>query len=168
MRQSKGSNGLKILVVELARDLRDIEAIASSLVKAWEKASRQGLNDLEINGAAHLLEYFYTAIEELFLRIAKDIDLDVPTGEQWHREILQRMNLDLPEIRPAVISQDLTETLDGYRRFRHRARHVYAPPVPDWQKFSHLAAEAENTYRALKESIENWLLFLSAVSQKLP
>lgn len=78
MLQSKGSNGLKILVVELARDLKDTETIAPALAKAWEKSSQQGLNDLEINGGpgmnvfwdskGHSRPFFIYAIGKIFVK----------------------------------------------------------------------------------------------------
>jgi len=33
---------------------------------------------------------------------------------------------ELPDIRPAVISEMCKEMLNGYRKFRHVVRHVYA------------------------------------------
>ncbi|MDN5346528.1 MAG: hypothetical protein PWP65_92 [Clostridia bacterium] len=165
--KGKTGNGFKVLAVELAHGLRNIEALAESLDKAWKKAQSENLNELEINGAAHLAENFYTAIEDLFLRIAKSIDQDIPSGEQWHRDLLQRMAYDIPEVRPAVISAELGATLDEYRRFRHRARHIYAPPIPDWDKFSSLVEQALKTYTDLAMSIKNWLQFLYKLSEEL-
>ena len=35
------------------------------------------------------------------------------------------MGNDLANVRPAVVSQDTTESLDEFRRFRHLVRNVY-------------------------------------------
>ncbi|MGE5576461.1 MAG: hypothetical protein ACM3TT_04585 [Syntrophothermus sp.] len=94
---SKSSNGLKILVIEVENDLRNIEAVASGLTRAWNNSRQQALNELEINWVAHLLENFYTAIEDLFLRVARAVDRDLPAGDQWHRDLLQRMAYDIPQ-----------------------------------------------------------------------
>jgi len=61
----------------------------------------------------------------LFEIIARQVDEDVPAGETWHRDLLLQMARDLPELRPAVISQDNAAALDEFRRFRQLVRNVY-------------------------------------------
>ena len=39
---------------------------------------------------------------------------------------MQQMTQDLPEVRPAVISQESALLIDEFRRFRHLVRNVYA------------------------------------------
>ncbi len=63
--------------------------------------------------------------KRLFEIVARQLDQAVPAGETWHRDLLLQMARDLPEIRPAVISQDNAVVLDEFRRFRHLVRNVY-------------------------------------------
>jgi hypothetical protein len=39
--------------------------------------------------------------------------------------VLDQMSLDIPEVRPPVLSPELSGHLDVLRRFRHRVRHAY-------------------------------------------
>ncbi|MGB9887889.1 MAG: hypothetical protein ACPLRW_12990, partial [Moorellales bacterium] len=48
-----------------------------------------------------------------------------PETLRWHKQLLNRMTLEVPEVRPPVISKDLARTLDEYLRFRHVFRNVY-------------------------------------------
>jgi hypothetical protein len=43
----------------------------------------------------------------------------------WHKILLQQMTQEIPEIRPAVISQETCKHLDELRGFRHVVRNVY-------------------------------------------
>lgn len=43
----------------------------------------------------------------------------------WHKTLLQQMTKEVPEIRPAVISQRTCNQLDEFRGFRHVVRNVY-------------------------------------------
>ena len=49
----------------------------------------------------------------------------VPTGKHWHRRLLHTMSLEIPGVRPAVISKALAGDLGEYLRFRHVFRSVY-------------------------------------------
>lgn len=154
---SRAGNCLRILAAELRADLKNIETIAACLDDVRRQARQRPLTALEVSGAAHWLEGFYTAVEDLFTRIARTVDQDMPAGEQWHRELLERMALDVPAVRPAVIGSTLAATLDEYRRFRHRARHVYSPPVPEWEKFSHLVAGLPEVMGQLRQSVRDFI-----------
>lgn len=80
---------------------------------------------MTLMGLAALLHHFYSATEGAFERIVKYFDGGVPTGETWRRDLLGKVAMDVPGLRPAVISRDLQKQLDDYRRFRHLFRKVY-------------------------------------------
>ncbi len=79
-----------------------------------------------IDSAALNLHGFYAGVERLFEAVALQLDGSLPKGEAWHRDLLDQMMLDLPGLRPPVITADVMHTLDEYRRFRHVVRNVYA------------------------------------------
>ena len=49
----------------------------------------------------------------------------MPEGANWHQELLNQMSIEVPGVRPAVISTELKEKLEEYRGFRHVVRNVY-------------------------------------------
>jgi hypothetical protein len=57
--------------------------------------------------------------------VAKIIDKEVPTGPQWHRDLLIQMSNPTPA-RGAVLSEELTGSLARYMVFRHFYRHSYS------------------------------------------
>lgn len=72
--------------------------------------------------------------ERLPFTYFSDIDLAVAGGtiigwkmtpSSWRRELLDRMKIAVPGIRPAVITSDMVEPLDELRRFRHLFRNLY-------------------------------------------
>lgn len=67
----------------------------------------------------------YSGVERLFELIARHVDDRLPSGVNWHRELLKQMARDLSGTRPAVIGEDSAEVLDELRRFRHLVRNVY-------------------------------------------
>ncbi|KYH33558.1 hypothetical protein [Neomoorella mulderi] len=72
-----------------------------------------------------ILHDYYTAIEKIFRIIARDIDCSVPAGEQWHKELLDQMTLEVPGLRPALLAGKTARSLDELRAFRHAFRNIY-------------------------------------------
>jgi len=64
-------------------------------------------------------------LEKVFEKIAATIDGSVPTAANWHQELLSQMCMDIPGVRPAVISDELRDLLEDYRGFLHVVRNVY-------------------------------------------
>jgi len=74
--------------------------------------------------AAYRIHSLYTAFENIFRNIAKAFENHLDESS-WHRDLLQRMRLDLTPLRPAVIDAEAFEKLDEMRRFRHVFRTSY-------------------------------------------
>jgi hypothetical protein len=64
-------------------------------------------------------------LENYFLRISKYFENSLP-GDRWHMGLVEKMRLDIPNVRPAFLETD--QQLGEVRqilRFRHRLRHLY-------------------------------------------
>jgi hypothetical protein len=64
-------------------------------------------------------------VERLFQLIAATVDGTVPQGANWHQMLLEQMIVEIPQVRPAVISDETRAALNEYRGFRHVVRNVY-------------------------------------------
>jgi hypothetical protein len=71
------------------------------------------------------VQQFYTALEDLFKQIAKSFENHIENMSSFHKELLSRMNTEVPKIRPAVLSHQSLLLLDRVRAFRHFIRHAY-------------------------------------------
>ncbi len=63
--------------------------------------------------------------ERIFETIARWLDPTFPSGERWHRDLLEQMGREIPGVRPAVLSAESVERLDEFLAFRHRVRNLY-------------------------------------------
>ena len=66
----------------------------------------------------------YRGIENIFLRIAREVDMHVPTGSRWHKNLLAQMTEQRPE-RPPVISENIYLQLETLLDFRHKVNNIY-------------------------------------------
>ena len=112
----------------LIRVRREIEDELDSLERLPEEyASIPPAIDewIRIRTKASLLHDFYTGLERVFSRIAQELNGGIPNTEQWHRDLLKDMSLDLEGIRPPVISKALLGDLLPFLKFRHLFRNLY-------------------------------------------
>ena len=78
-----------------------------------------------------ILHDFYNGAERIFERIAAELNGGVPNAANWHQQLVADMALAIPGLRPAVIDDDLGNSLAEYRGFRHLFRNVYGSLLDD-------------------------------------
>jgi hypothetical protein len=100
---------LQLRFARLAAAIRaEIDRRASVVAEA-EQALRDFAKETpsmrELRGIGDIVHDFYTGIERIFEKIAPELNGGVPAGTAWHRELLENMTLDLPGVRPPVITR---------------------------------------------------------------
>jgi len=111
---------------------------------------------------AYRLHALYTAFENLFRNVAVAFENELHERTGWHRELLQRMKLDLTPIRPAVIDGAAYDKLDELLRFRHFFRTAYGVPLDParLQLALHKALDLKPLYQP---QIEHFLQFVQSL-----
>jgi len=96
-----------------------------------EKCAESVPDRIELSALAAMLHGLYTGVENILKRVVIELDEGLPSGERWHRALLDRMTRPGPD-RPPVISDALAESLTEYLAFRHFFRSAY-PFVLQWE-----------------------------------
>jgi hypothetical protein len=73
----------------------------------------------------YYLHNFYSAMEDLFEEIASTFENRIESTTAYHRELVRRMAIEVPTIRPRVLSAASATLVDELRAFRHVFRHSY-------------------------------------------
>jgi hypothetical protein len=115
---------LQLLIAELEDERARIAKLLSQFDHASKRLAEPNAESLLVYGVAALLESFYTGMERALSRVAATIG-GQPSGSNWHRELLSSMTLDVPELRPAVLSRATAAAVDPFLAFRHRFRNLY-------------------------------------------
>lgn len=114
------------LVERIRGEVLDLEQVADRALQGWSMVQRAPAEQYAyVDSVALNLHSFYSGLERLFELIARHVDGRLPEGETWHRDLLGQMTQDLPDRRPAVISQESAARIDAFRRFRHVVRSAY-------------------------------------------
>lgn len=110
---------------------------------------------------SEILVNYYTCLETIFFRISRVFENHLQE-ERWHKELLHKMCLEVEGLRKAVITKSTHQLLDELRRFRHFKRYYYDFEY-DWSRLDYLRSVFERLRPAIKEELQNYLLFLRQI-----
>lgn len=149
----------------IRQEMADIEACVSIIAKHWTIVDETDSDKTAYAySVAFNLHSFYAGIERIFELIANEIDGGVMGGESWHNNLLRQMVVDLPSVRPAVLTTEMAEALAEYLRFRHLVRNIYAFRL-DVTRMAHLAQEIDAVWTNLRQELNQFADYLQALSR---
>ncbi len=152
-------NNLRILKAEIEKEFEGLERLENEMTEVLKHPVP---SFLETRAAGSILHDFYSGIEKIFRRIASKIDRDMPTGDDWHTDLLKRMSIPVDGIRPAVINEKLKEQLGEYLRFRHLFRNIYGFELK-WERCKALGTTMSEILKLFKSEIKDFLIFIDSI-----
>jgi hypothetical protein len=153
------------LVTRIHQELRELERVVARTERAIQAArERPEDQDFYIDSAALNLHDFYAGLERIFQQIGTTVDGNIPTGQNWHRELLQQIHSDLPDLRPPVLSTEVVNILDEFLRFRHVLRNVYAFQF-DPERIARLVNQLRPTWSQVQAELTTFASFLEQVGK---
>ena len=155
------------VIGEIDSLLKSLEIIVDEAREKCVEFYNREPDRFSLRGLGSLIHDFYTNIEDIFELIAGDVNGSKAYDSfDWHKRLLNRMSIPIPDIRPPVISEDLKNRLEEYLRFRHLFRNVYGYLL-EWERMRHLLYNLEDTYKSFKGEIENFRKFLLEIAYRL-
>ena len=154
-----------VIAGRIRQELTELERVVARTERAMAAArQRPEDQDLYLDSAALNLHDFYAGLERIFRQIAATVDQGVPSGHDWHRELLRQMTVSLPQIRPQVLSVESAKTIDEYLRFRHIVRNIYAFEF-DPERIEHLVQRLRPSFEQMRIELLAFAEFLEQLVQ---
>lgn len=113
----------------------------------------------KVSHLGYLLHNLYGALEDLFQEVAKTFENRVEDPSRYHRELLKRMELEIPGIRPALLFSASHALLNELRGFRHVFRHAYDYELSAG-KLEALKGKMLDQWGVVDQDLENFRTFL--------
>jgi ribonuclease HepT-like protein len=152
-----------VLAGRIRKELDDLERLVSRANRAMHTAQKNPQDtDLYVDSASLNLHDVYSGFERIFKQIAATVDGNMPASAEWHRELLEQMGLDLPKVRPPILTADSIQRLDPYLRFRHVVRNVYTFSF-DPERIGRLVNELEMVFAQIRQELLAFANFLEKV-----
>jgi hypothetical protein len=116
---------LLTLIAELEGDAAEIERVLEHNREAWQRVSGGADGVVDLGALAFTIHTTYGVLENYFLRISKVFENNLSL-DRWHRELVEKMTLDVPELRPPfLVSTKSKQQVLELVKFRHRVRNLY-------------------------------------------
>lgn len=133
-------------------EFEQLERLLATHRTLLERSEMDEPHGIELSALAAMLHSFYTGVENLFKRVAVEIDGHVPEGDLWHRALLDQMAAPTGQ-RPPVISAELRDALHQYLGFRHVFRQAYTFDLR-WEKMRGLVLNCSSALRDVREALD--------------
>ena len=148
-------------LIQRISDERDkIEGTRKKIEERLEKIKSAPIEykeEIETTIAKNLVDC-YRGVENIFRRIALDIDLHIPDGSRWHKELLTQMSEPQAERRP-VISQGTFEILEELLEFRHVFNNIYGEELV-YEQTERNAKQVGDLFNSLSKELDAFILYV--------
>lgn len=152
-----------ILADRIHQELDELTHVVSRAERAiLAGKQRPEDQDLFVDAAALNLHDFFGGLERIFQQVGTVVDGELPAGSDWHRQLMDQMQREMPDLRPAVLSADLINALDEFRRFRHVVRNIYAFKF-DPERIERLVKQMSASFTQVRIELLVFVSFLEQV-----
>jgi hypothetical protein len=153
------------LAAELQRDCSLLDELLEANSRAYDRIRNGASDSLDYGSLGYTIHNIYGVIENACLRIAKFFENGF-SQDAWHKELLNRMLLDLPNMRPAFLTQEAYIVLDELRAFRHVFRNLYSRPL-DFDRLMLVQKKTPRAVTLVKESVNRYVSFLAKLADSI-
>ena len=148
------------LIQRISNEQEKIKETVKKIAERLEKIKtvpNEYREEIETTIAKNLVDC-YRSVENIFKRIALDVDLRIPDGSRWHKELLGQMTA-LKDERQPVISQKTFELLQELLGFRGVFNNIYGEELI-YEKTEKNAKQVDELFNRLSEELEIFITFL--------
>lgn len=156
-----------VVAGRIRQELTELEQVVERAKRAIAAARRHPEDqDLYMDSAALNLHDFYSGLERIFHHIAASVDANVPTGHEWHRDLLHQMGIALSQLRPQVLTQDSIKALEEYLAFRHVVRNIYAFQFNP-ERIERLVTGLSAVFLKIRADLEAFARFIEQLAKQI-
>ncbi|MBL7005912.1 MAG: hypothetical protein ISR78_02390 [Spirochaetia bacterium] len=114
---------LSILIGEIRKTSMQLKKMNQKYINFTEKRNVFPDN-FDLIVLAEIITDYYTCLETTFLRISKAFENNLEKY-RWHANLLERMVVEIPGVRKALLTDRTYDLLKEIMRFRHFKRYYF-------------------------------------------
>ena len=148
------------LIQRISDERIKIERTLKKITERLEKIKTAPIEyreEIEIAITKNLVDC-YRGTENIFTEIAMDVDLRMPDGSRWHKELLTQMTAPQADRQP-VISQETFEALEELLELRHVVRNIYEDEFI-YEKAERHAKQVNQLFDRLSKELDVFIAWL--------
>lgn len=153
------------VAADIESELSKLEKLSNEVEAVTQALSEDPANAEWLRESLALkLHNFYTGCERIFQIISTELNGGLPTGNDWHLRLLDRMS-QKRDRRIAVIQSETARRLKAFLGFRHVVRHIYGSEL-DPKRLMLLAEEYTPAHEAFVEDAKHFIQWLRQMAEE--
>ena len=158
------SEGIPELLAQIRAHRRRLEAVYRSMESALDgEIAQLGRTPISALIVAGLLENYYTCLETIYLRISQSFENRLEAA-RWHNDLLQKMTLEIEDVRTAAVSDEAFSPLFELLKFRHFKRYYFELEY-DWDRLDYLVTKLRQAHPLVTRDLERFVRFAAALDR---
>ncbi len=137
------------LVSELENDIEILNELMSKYDRINEKIKNIDPDEFDWASLGYTIHNIYNLLENYFLRISKFFENDLDKSS-WHRDLVNRMTIEIQDVRPRLFDRTLSYKINELRAFRHIFRYIYQSEI-NAVKLQNLNKQVPEIIKSFKE-----------------
>jgi hypothetical protein len=144
------------LELHLSRARREVASINAL-------ASDKTIDERTLWAIAGHLQAFYTGCGTVLSRALEKFEGLPDAGPDSHVRLLQQATLDVPTVRPPIITTQTATALHPYRAFRHFFRYAYEVDLV-WDRMAPKAENVSAVFASFEHDVHGFAAFLQTAA----
>jgi len=158
------SEGIPELLAQIRAHRRRLEAVYRSMESALDgEIAQLGRTPISALIVAGLLENYYTCLETIYLRISQSFENRLEAA-RWHNDLLQKMTLEIEDVRTAAVSDEAFSPLFELLKFRHFKRYYFELEY-DWDRLDYLVTKLRQAHPLVTRDLDRFVRFAAALDR---
>ncbi len=151
------NSDLSMLVGEIKKTILQLTKMNQKYMNFSEKRSSFPDN-FDLIVLAEIITDYYTCLETTFLRISQAFENNLEK-KRWHANLLERMVVEIPGVRKALLTDKSYNLLKEIMRFRHFKRYYFEMDY-DKDRIDFLEKKYKEVIPFVSQELELYITFL--------
>jgi len=151
------NNDLSLLIGEIRKTIIQINKMNQKYIYFSEKRN-DFPDNFDLIVLAEIITDYYTCLETAFLRISKAFENSLEKYK-WHANLLERMVVEIPGVRKALLTDVSYDLLKEIMRFRHFKRYYFELDY-DKDRIDFLEKKYKEVVPLVLQDLELYITFL--------
>lgn len=143
------------LKYKVSFEIGEIESLLRTYESLLNTIEYKKPDIVEMSALAMMLQAFYNAMEKIFLTIARDVDMTIPRGSKFSRDLLVQMAKN-NNYRVNVLTVSTAELLYEYMAFRYFCQRSYSFNLK-WEKIDRLCLQFKDNWNMIRRELSNFV-----------
>jgi hypothetical protein len=153
---------IRELIAVLEKNIRLMDRLHDSLDAVYtDELLKIGKTDRSALMVVGFMENWYTCLETALFRISQQFENHLQE-HQWHRDLLEKMTLDIDGVRLAAVSEANFPRLLEILKFRHFKRYYFEMDF-DWDRLEFLRKKLDEAHPAAIADLRRFVGFLREI-----